>query len=70
MSSNAAASTNLTPDMRNAAQTAQWKEMLYQALCDMRVAIPGIILSFDSVEQTAKVQIALREKVQVPQTGP
>jgi len=61
-----AASTNLSPTMRNAAQTAQWKEALRQSACDLRVAIPGIIQAFDPVEQVAVVQIAVREKVAYP----
>lgn len=63
------ASTNLTPAMRAAAQTDQWREPIRQALFDLRVAIPGTILSFDAVAQTAVVQIALREKIWAPHAG-
>jgi hypothetical protein len=52
--------------MRNSAQTAQWKELIRQSLCDLRVAIPGIVVSFDVVTQTAVVQPAVREKLIVP----
>jgi hypothetical protein len=69
MSSPTAAATNLSPAMRAAAQTAQWKEALRQALCDLRVAIPGIIVSFDPIHQTAVVQVALREKIWAPHAG-
>jgi len=59
----------LTPDQLNYAETSQWKEILSQALPDLRVAIPAIIQSFDPVSQTCTVQIALREVVRT-QTGP
>lgn len=59
----------MTPAQVTAAQTSQWKEILRQALADMRVAIPGIIESFDAAKQTAVVQIAIREKIR-QLTGP
>ncbi len=65
-----AASTNLTPAMRNSAQTAQWKELLRQQVFDLRVALPGIILAFDPTEQVATVQPAVRERVVVPGQAP
>ena len=64
-----AASTYLTPSIRAAAQTDQWREAIRQAGCDMRVAIPGIIQTFDAVHQTAVVQVALREKIANPYAG-
>lgn len=66
MSTVPAASTNLTPTMRNSAQSAQWKEFLRQQLFDLRVALPGIIISFSATEQVAIVQPAVREKLTVP----
>src|ERR1039458_3209672 len=41
----------------------QWTAALQQFACRLRVAGPGIIQSFDPVEQTVKVQLALRENV-------
>ena len=67
---NTSAATNLTPAMRNAAQISQFKEITRQAACDLRVGVPGIIQAFDSVAQTVTAQIAVREKIQVPATGP
>lgn len=53
----------LTPEQLNYAYTAQWKELLRQALMDLRVSIPAIIVDFDPVTQSATVQIAIREVV-------
>lgn len=53
----------MTPAQVTAAQTAQWKDILRQAVADLRVAIPGIVKSFDASKQTAVVQIAIRERV-------
>jgi hypothetical protein len=53
----------LTPQQAVTAETAQWKELIRQAAADLRVAIPGIIQSFDPVRQLAVVQVALRENV-------
>ena len=53
----------LSPQQAHSADTAQWKQAIRQALCDLRVAVPGIIQSFDPAKQLAVVQIALRENV-------
>ena len=66
MSSNSASSTNLTPEIRNAASAAQWTDLLHQAACDMRVAMPGVITAFDSIKQTAMVQLTVMEHMQDP----
>jgi hypothetical protein len=59
----------LTPSQLNYAESSQWQEILKQALADLRVAIPAIVQSFDPVEQTVTVQIALREVVRTD-SGP
>jgi hypothetical protein len=59
----------LTPAQINYAESAQWKEILRQALADLRVAVPGIVQAFDAAKQTAAVQIAIREQVRTL-TGP
>lgn len=43
--------------------TPQWHAALHQLECDLRVACPGIIQSFDASTQTATVQLALREAI-------
>lgn len=55
----------LTPAQLAQAQTAQWKEILRQALADMRVAAPAIVQSFNA-NQTVNVQIAVSELVRTP----
>jgi hypothetical protein len=56
----------LTPAQLNAAESAQWQEILRQALADLRVAAPAIVQSFDATTQTVAVQIATRELVRTP----
>lgn len=41
----------------------QWRTLLWQTLCDLRVAIPGIVQSFDATKQTVTVQPAIRENI-------
>ena len=66
----ATAVTNLSPQVRLPSEYAQWSELIRQSQCDLRVAVPGIIQSFDPVRQLAVVQIALREKVVTPGKAP
>ena len=66
----ATAVTNLSPQVRLASEYAQWSELIRQSQCDLRVAVPGIIQSFDPARQLAVVQIALREKVVTPGKSP
>lgn len=61
--------TPLTPTQLTAAETAQFKEIVKQALFEARVAIPGIIQDFDPEKQTVTVQVAVRELVRT-NTGP
>jgi Phage protein Gp138 N-terminal domain len=65
----AAAIPQLTPDQLAYALTAQWKQILAQALIDTRIAVPGIIQSWDSIKQVASVQVAIRE-IQRTGSGP
>lgn len=64
-------STNpqLTPAQLNYAETAQWKDILRQAITDLRVSIPAIVTDFDPVKQVVGVEIAIREVVRTP-SGP
>lgn len=59
----------LTPAQLNAAESAQWQEILRQALTDLRVAAPAIVQSFDPVKQVVAVQMAIKELVRTP-NGP
>lgn len=59
----------LTPSQLNFADTAMWKEILRQALTDLRVSIPAIVQSFDAATQCVAVKPAIREVVRTP-TGP
>jgi len=52
----------------NAAQrlrvwTAVLQSLVKQALYDARVAMPGVVQSFDAAKQTVTVQLAVREKI-------
>jgi hypothetical protein len=60
----------LTPSQVNYAQPSQWKEIVRQAISDLRVAAPAIIEEFDVGRQVATVQIAITEVVRNPVTGP
>jgi hypothetical protein len=53
----------MTPAQLNAADTAQWKSTLKQALYDLRVAAPAIVKSYDSATNTVVVQVAVSELV-------
>jgi Phage protein Gp138 N-terminal domain len=45
---------------------AQWDVQAYQLMHEIRVALPGIVNSFDAVRQTVTVQPAIRERVNLP----
>lgn len=51
-------------------EPSAWLDALWQFGCKMRVAVPGIIQSFDSSTQLATVQIAIQENVRVPVLQP
>lgn len=46
-------------------QSEIFNEVAYQIGCDLRVAVPGIINSFDETKQTVTVKVALREVVNI-----
>lgn len=62
--------TNLDAQTRLAPKFAQWATLIKQSGYDLRVAVPGIIQSFDAAKQTAVVRIAVREKVRTPGKPP
>lgn len=55
--------TPLTPSVLQSSPVSQWETLINQKLADLRVAMPGIIQSFDPVTQTATVQPAVTEVV-------
>ena len=62
----------LTPAQVNAAASAQWRQMIRQALTDTRCATPAFLvedMGATTKPQTVKVQIAIQERVRPPQ-GP
>jgi hypothetical protein len=59
----------LTPSQLNYSESAQWKQILQQALNDLRCAAPAVVQSFDPDTQTVTVQILMSELVKNP-NGP
>lgn len=57
---------HLTPAQLNYADTAMWKTAIQNALHDLRVAAPAIVVSFDTATQCAAVQVAMKELVKFP----
>lgn len=47
---------------------SQWRELKWQLLCELRVAAPGIIQSFDAAKQTVSVQLTVLENINNAQT--
>lgn len=43
----------------------QWAYLEWQLLCNLRVAMPGVIKTFDAAKQTATVQPTIRENLNV-----
>jgi len=58
----------LTFQQRLRNPTAQWAAARWQMLCDLRVAAPGIVQSFDAARQTASVKVAVTENILDPGT--
>lgn len=50
--------------------TEQWRQLLWQFSCELRVAIPGIVQSFNPTLQTVTVQVAVRERMLNAQASP
>lgn len=46
----------------------QWKALKWQLLCELRVACPGIIQTFDPDKQTVTVLLAITENLNDPST--
>lgn len=55
---------------RTQTEPSIWIDALWQFGCKMRVAVPGVIQSFDPSTQLATVQIAIQENVCVPVPQP
>lgn len=54
----------LTPAQVNAAESAQWKQIIKQSIADVRCASPAFLVEDMNVEeQTVTVQIAIQERV-------
>jgi Phage protein Gp138 N-terminal domain len=51
------------PQRLKGTDVEMYNELIRQALCDARVALPGIVQSFDAVTQTVVVQVAILEKI-------
>ena len=64
MASSSLAQAQLTPSQVNAAESAQWRELLRQSSFDLRVHTPAFLLEdMDQTSQTVTVQIAIQERV-------
>jgi hypothetical protein len=59
----------LTPTQLNAAEPAQWRQIVRQALDDTRCATPAFLIEDMSADQTVNIQIAIQERVR-PLFGP
>ncbi len=58
---------NLTPSQVNRADTAQWRQLVRQALADTRCASAAFMTEdMDVDSQTVTVQIAIQERVRTP----
>jgi hypothetical protein len=60
---------HLTPAQLNYADTAMWKRAIRNALHDLRVATPAIVVDFNETTQVVAVQICMKELVAFPE-GP
>lgn len=62
-----ATTPGLTPSQLNYAESAQWKQIIKQALADTRCATPAFLTEDVNTDtQTVTVQIAIQERVRVP----
>lgn len=55
----------ITLPQRLRLNSEQWRARMWQTLCDLRVAIPAVVQSFDSVKQTVTVLPAIMENLNV-----
>jgi phage baseplate assembly protein gpV len=58
-----ASSSFLNLAQRLGINAEQWNMLLWQALCDLRVAMPCQVVSFDATKQTVSVQPTIRENI-------
>lgn len=56
----------LSPAQLNYADSAQWKQIVYQALNDTRCGTPAFLVENMAANQTVTAQIAIQERVRVP----
>jgi hypothetical protein len=60
----------LTPSQLNYAEPSQWRQIVRQALDDVRCASPGFLVEdMSTTTQTVTVQVAIQERVR-PASGP
>lgn len=58
----------LTPPQLNYAESEQWKQIIKQSLADTRCASPAFLVEdMNTDKQTVVVQIAIQERVRIPQ---
>jgi hypothetical protein len=57
---------HLTPAQLNYSDTAMWKTVVQNAMHELRVACPAIVLEFDAATQCVTAQIAMKELVAFP----
>ena len=54
---------HLSPTQLNYADTAMWKTAILNAVIDLRVACPAIVVAFDPATQCVTAQVAMKELV-------
>jgi len=70
VSSTTTALPPFSPTQVNAAESAQWRQIVSQSLTDARMAVPAFLVKdMDEATQTVSVQIAIQEQVKTPDKG-